>query len=33
MKIQTPNKEFSCYVQKSTVRCAVTEDVNFSWEG
>ena len=21
------------YVQKSTVRCAVTEDVNLSWEG
>ena len=22
-----------CYVQKSTVICAVTEDVNLSWEG
>ena len=26
-------KKIGCYVQKSTVRCAVTEDVNLSWEG
>ena len=26
-------KKIGCYVQKSTVLCAVTEDVNLSWEG
>ncbi len=26
-------QKIGCYVQKSTVRCAVTEDVNLSWEG
>mgnify|MGYP007060156542 CR=1 FL=1 len=26
-------KKIGCYVQKSTVICAVTEDVNLSWEG
>ncbi len=26
-------KKLGCYVQKSTVLCAVTEDVNLSWEG
>lgn len=27
------NAKIGCYVQKSTVLCAVTEDVNLSWEG
>ena len=27
------NRKICCYVQKSTVICAVTEDVNLSWEG
>lgn len=27
------NRKKGCYVQKSTVICAVTEDVNLSWEG
>ena len=26
-------QKIGCYVQKSTVICAVTEDVNLSWEG
>ena len=26
-------KKIGCYVQKSTVLCAVTEEVNLSWEG
>ena len=26
-------QKIGCYVQKSTVICAITEDVNLSWEG
>lgn len=33
MKESERPQKIGCYVQKSTVRCAVTEDVNLSWEG